>query len=372
MLIHIEANGVPQNLYTASVIIYGGGSAGRAIYRLLSEKGVKITYIVDDNGSLHGEIFEGAEIVSFSRFLELNKERQNIAVVLGTIYGKSILAKIEGLPHVQIYEMYEWLEDASGNRQKRSAQFEDRAEVERLRVNLESLSPRWADEESRRVINGLLRYASTQNLADIAEICAAERQYFIPEVVKAVSHLKGMKIIDGGACWGDLLSSIRTLKLPLEKWYGFEADGENFKRLQRTVSALDSSEQQKTVCINKGLWSATGSVYFDGGQGTASRIVEHETSEKVEVISIDDYFRDSVCNFIKMDIEGAELEALKGAARTIERDRPIMAISIYHSLADFWRIPQWMIEHLSGYRYLVRHHSMIFSETVLYAIPDEL
>ena len=51
---------------------------------------------------------------------------------------------------------------------------------------------------------------------------------------------------------------------------------------------------------------------------------------------------------------------------------PILAISIYHSLDDFFRIPYYLMEQLDCYHYYIRHHALTFSETVLYAIPDEL
>ena len=112
-------------------------------------------------------------------------------------------------------------------------------------------------------------------------------------------------------------------------------------------------------------------LFFEEGEGTASRIVSYETEYVIDTISIDDYFGEGKCNYIKMDIEGAELPALKGGINLIKRERPILAISIYHSLEDFWKIPQYLMMNLDNYRYYVRHHALIFCETVLYAIPNE-
>ena len=72
-----------------------------------------------------------------------------------------------------------------------------------------------------------------------------------------------------------------------------------------------------------------------------------------------------------MDIEGAEYYALKGGLKVIKRDRPCLAISIYHSLEDYYRIPEMLMEELKNYAFIVRHHSFVFSETVLYCIPCE-
>jgi hypothetical protein len=73
--------------------------------------------------------------------------------------------------------------------------------------------------------------------------------------------------------------------------------------------------------------------------------------------------------YLKMDIEGGEFHALKGAEKTILRDKPKLAISIYHSHDDMIRIPEYIHDLLPEYKLYVRQHS-IFHETVLYAIPS--
>lgn len=75
---------------------------------------------------------------------------------------------------------------------------------------------------------------------------------------------------------------------------------------------------------------------------------------------------------IKMDIEGSELEALKGAMETILRDKPKLAISIYHKMEDMWEIPLYIKELVPEYRFYIRHHnSGGFAESVLYAVMPE-
>lgn len=75
---------------------------------------------------------------------------------------------------------------------------------------------------------------------------------------------------------------------------------------------------------------------------------------------------------MNLDIEGAEYPALCGAIEVIKRDRPILAISIYHSAEDLYRIPEYLMSELRSYKYYIRHHALISCETVLYAIPEEL
>ena len=371
MILHIGKHDIPENIRNLPVVIYGGGYTGRIIFRLLSEDGVKISHIIDDNEKIHGEVFNNTEIISFHHFADLYKDSGEVAVILGTIYGKAVLSRLEKLPYVRVYELYEWYNETCGMQQIFIDKVKNVSDVKRIRDNLKTLSPKWADGESQHVIDGLMKYIDTRDINDIADVCTVDEHYFIPEVLDAVSRLgEGLRIVDGGAYWGELLQAMKRKKLSIEKWWCFEPDQENFDKLLR---CCDSSMEGKQVCIRKGLWSSSGALYFEGGQGTASKIVDNETEEKIDVVSIDDYFKDTRCNFIKMDFGNAraEYEAVMGSIQTIKRDRPILAISIDHGLDDLWRIPKYLMDRLDSYRYYVRHHSMIFCETVLYAIPGE-
>lgn len=89
--------------------------------------------------------------------------------------------------------------------------------------------------------------------------------------------------------------------------------------------------------------------------------------------SIDGFVRDEGLNtldYIKMDIEGAELSALEGAVDTIARFRPKLAISLYHKLSDFIDIPQFLHARFPFYRFTLDHYTVYSGETVLYAIDE--
>ena len=62
------------------------------------------------------------------------------------------------------------------------------------------------------------------------------------------------------------------------------------------------------------------------------------------VITIDDVLGDRPLTYVKMNIEGAEIEALRGGRNAIRRWTPRLAISAYHRPSDLWRIPQLVLE----------------------------
>jgi FkbM family methyltransferase len=77
-------------------------------------------------------------------------------------------------------------------------------------------------------------------------------------------------------------------------------------------------------------------------------------------------------DYIKMDIEGSELRALRGAHKTIQRWRPKLAVCVYHKESDLWRITNLVREKFPFYRLVLGHHSLHEEETVLYAVAQDM
>ena len=363
-MIHIEKERIPKELEDSHIYIYGGGYTGTVIINLFNQKRIRINGIIDDDEGLQGKKIQGIEVISFQSFHKIYETTNNISIVLTSIYGKAILKKLNSLSNLKVYELFDWYSEIIGNREWIN-QITKEDELLTLRKEWELLKENWSDKESVEVLKGLWRYFKTKNLNDIADICTDKEQYFIPEVLRAIKQ--PLHIIDAGAYRGELLHSLLHNNLYFEKWYCFEPDQENYSSL--IEQANHNGVNGKQVCIRKGLWSESGRLFFKGGESTGSRIVPYKTSDFIEVVTIDEFINANRCNFIKMDIEGAELPALKGAINVIHRERPILAICIYHSLRDYWEIPKFLMSELKNYRYYVRHHALICNETVLYAIP---
>lgn len=171
--------------------------------------------------------------------------------------------------------------------------------------------------------------------------------------------------IDGGAYIGDTIDEfLKYTKGKFRKIYAFEPDELNYKALVEKYGKED-----KIACVPDGLWSSNTTLKFSGCCDDASKITE-EGEISVSCKSIDEFIADRV-SFIKMDIEGSELEALKGAEKTIRTYHPKLAICIYHKYDDLWTIPLYLHEIVPEYRFYIRHHSLSCSDTVLYAVCDD-
>lgn len=102
--------------------------------------------------------------------------------------------------------------------------------------------------------------------------------------------------------------------------------------------------------------------------GASDSAVSCDGEVQIETLQLDEVLGDRDVTFLKMDIEGAEKEALLGARKTIKRCRPKLAISVYHKPEDIWELPELILDIYPDYELYIRHYSLRDAETVLYAI----
>ena len=98
-------------------------------------------------------------------------------------------------------------------------------------------------------------------------------------------------------------------------------------------------------------------------------IENEQGTSLVQCVALDDVLQNVAPDFIKLDVEGAEIAALSGMTRTITKYRPRLAISGYHRPQDLWEIPLKLLELLPNARLYVRQHGSNGFETVFYALP---
>ena len=105
---------------------------------------------------------------------------------------------------------------------------------------------------------------------------------------------------------------------------------------------------------------------FEADNGLSS-VITPNGNLLVQCIAIDSSFPDFAPTFISMDIEGAELSALKGMRETIKHNMPKLAISVYHSPEHLWEIVLFLHELVPEYKFYLRNYTSYSFETVLYA-----
>ncbi|MCH5250163.1 MAG: FkbM family methyltransferase [Lachnospiraceae bacterium] len=216
-----------------------------------------------------------------------------------------------------------------------------------------------------------------KNLLGWADYNSMVEQYFeFPELYR-----RGTVFIDGGCC--DCESSYRFAQWCEGEYssiIAFEPDPDNY---DKCCKKTQDAPLRNFQLVNAGLSSQSGTLAFNA-QGTgqshilfAESSAEYvadvdETDNKISIrtVAIDDIIGDRTVGFIKMDIEGAEFDALHGAKNTILRDKPHLAICVYHLRGDVFAIMDYLHQLLPEYRFWLRHYSPNDFETVLYASVD--
>lgn len=233
-----------------------------------------------------------------------------------------------------------------------------------------------ADDESKRVLDAVIEYRKTWNYKIIKDI-KSEAQYFPDDIMQFDSQEVW---IDGGAYVGDtIIDYMRCFCRRVQKndvvWgggyskiYAWEPDEQNVRSMRKNLA-----KYKNITIIPKGLWNEKSEICFKEQGNAGSRIEEEALEGKytVQVDSIDNVHKDEKITFIKMDIEGAEMQALKGAESTIKKYKPKLAICIYHEPEHLYSIAFLIKSFVPQYKLYIRHHTDTYAETVLYAVYNE-
>lgn len=149
--------------------------------------------------------------------------------------------------------------------------------------------------------------------------------------------------------------------------YCLEPDVKNIASIKKKLDVYENYE-----IIDRAVWARTSTLYMNAKGNFATSVCTYgaqDELEEVQAVALDDILREKEVTFIKMDIEGAEMEALRGTEKIITEQKPRLAISIYHKPEDIWTIPQMILQYNPDYRFYVRHYSFSDYDTVLYALP---
>lgn len=182
----------------------------------------------------------------------------------------------------------------------------------------------------------------------------------------------GDYVIDGGGCWGDTALYLAERIGEDGRVATFEFVPANLEVMTRNF-ALNSHLAKRIEIVHRALWHQSDlDLNFDSS-GPGSTVSDNAGKMRVASLAIDDLLREGCwprLDFIKLDIEGAELAALRGAEKSIRQFRPRMAIALYHRFEDFFTIPSFVDSLNLNYRFYLRHFTIHSEETMLFASAE--
>lgn len=217
------------------------------------------------------------------------------------------------------------------------------------------------DPESRQCLRDICRFRLGMH-NEYGHFRHGMRQYF-NELTLSTEAPYAMRYVDGGAYNGDSLIELASIH-PVTEAYVFEPDPDNFAKLQTNIQGLSANVHAVPVALSDRYQMLS----FSAGCGEAGTISDQGTTH-IAAMALDEFLPSLCVDFIKLDVEGAEIAALNGAKRLIERCRPTLAISAYHKPQDLWEIPLWLEAHCPDYEFALRQHHCNSFDSVIYATP---
>ncbi len=300
------------------VVIYGAGVFGRDVAQLLRKQNIPVLGFLDKKGEGH-EVLAGLRSYSPASPQAAQWLEKKPVVLIGThnpvVSVREIaefLAKMGFLELVTPMEAYLHLGHELGWRFWLGTA-EDYAVAADAFDRARRL---WADAESERLFLQTLLYRIEFDLTALPAPSAVSNQYADPALPR---WREPIRIVDGGAYTGDTLETLLRHNYRIEAFNGFEPDLGNFRKLRENIATLlPNSQSSLWPC---GVWSKTTRLNFSEGGGSSSKLSESGGSQ-VPVVALDEVLHGQPVNLIKLDIEGAEADALQGAQRIIQTNRP--------------------------------------------------
>lgn len=365
-LYNINANKYAEKIKNVDVlIIWGSSIKGQMVYEYLREFNVenKEAYFADNNEKKWGTKWNGLLILSPREVIEKIEKNPNIYIIIGT----ENLKIREQLLNLGVNDN---MIDLMGlGIAKDYLNFKKATPHTIIYSHLQDYKKAYsylADDYSRKVYLNMLNSKislSNEYLKGISD--QEENQYFDKELI----NLNDKEVFcDCGSFNGDTLDRFIILsENKYKKYIAIEADKDIYQELNVKIQKFG---YKNVETHNVACWNEKSILKFQSEQ-TAGHVSE-SGDISIQADTLDNIVKDLKVTFIKMDIEGAEEMALYGAERIIQENKPILAISIYHRLEDYYKIPLIIKNFNEDYKLYIRHYrDMYDNETICYAIPKE-
>ncbi|MCK9391027.1 MAG: FkbM family methyltransferase [Syntrophales bacterium] len=353
--------------FEKSIVLFGAGGLGKKTLAGLRKIDIEPLAFADNNSDLWGRDIDGLKVMSVED--AANKFGQNSVFVIAIWKGEAVDTRAEQyqqleklgcariapfgylywkysdvfLPHFALDMPHKVLEQAE--------------EV----LNVFSL---WEDNASRYEYLAQLNWRMNMDV-DVLPHPVLHEIYFPNDLIHI---LPDELFIDCGAYDGDTIKSfLNTQGFNSGKIIAFEPDPTNFKQLEQYVMGLPKGFKERVSVYPFAVGACKSKVRFES-LGTDLSAVGSSGLE-VDCVALDDVLGGGRPTYIKMDIEGSELDALIGAQNSIRNNHPILAISTYHRQDHLWRIPALIHSYDEGYRFFLRPHRLEVWDLVCYAIP---
>lgn len=339
------------------IVLYGMGDGAEKIKAVLDARGIETADIMASDDFVRGQSFLGFRVKRLSEIEELYDD-DFITLVC---FGSNIPSVMEHICEVgKNHELYAPSVPVIG---------EGVFDIEFVRENksqLEKVYKMLADEQSKKVFENVVLYKLSGKIDYLRECeTPADEKFDILRIGTEET------VVDLGAYDGDtLVEFLNGTSMQFTKLYAMEPDSKNYRKLKRRLYMIGSALLE---AYNVGAWDEDTSMMFDMRSGRSSSanssLKRAARVREVKMMKTDTMLRGEPATYIKIDVEGAEENALRGARETIAKFRPKMNVALYHRNEDMFKLPLLISELNRKYKFYMRHHPYIPDwDTNLYCV----
>lgn len=365
-----------------SVLMYGMGNGADKILSVCERHGIEIADFFASDGFVRGHSFHGKRVLSYSEATE-KYGRENIIILV------SFATRLDGVLE-NIYRIADECELYAPDVPVWGNEIFDGEYFSAYEKEINDAEELFCDEESKRIYRGIISYKLTGKIEYLRK-CESDLDEAYHDILGA--H-KFETTADLGAYNGDSIRELRGHAPALTDVIALEPDRRNFRKLtEYATAAREAGDACRLWTVQAGAWVETTTLHFHASGNRNAGVCDRKTAgvstfpadEKffgktveVPVTSLDEILGSAPISeavtrldYIKYDVEGAELEALQGSRAVIERDAPALLVSVYHRSEDLFRIPSAVHAMQPVYRLYLRRMAGIPAWDInLYAVAE--
>lgn len=334
------------------IALYGMGDGADKILRVFADKGIKASTVFASDEFVRGHSFAGFRVQKLSEVVEQYGE--DIVIVLSFASQRPELLE-------RFYELNARFDLVAPDVPVAGSGLFDLDFVHAHADEFQRAYDWMADETARQVFSDIVNFKISGKI-DYLRHCETDKDEVFRNILKPHGH---ECFADLGAYNGD---TIRELLSYTDGAYdsitALEPDKRNFKKLSRYA---EESLTGKVELVQAGGWSEDTVLTFAAKAGRNSALAKQGIPTQMR--SLDSVLDGAPCTMLKLDVEGAEHQALLGAQQTIKTHHPRLNVACYHRNEDLFDLPALLKELDPSYKLYLRHHPYVPAWDVnLYAV----
>ncbi len=332
------------------IILYGTGNGADKVLDNFERLGITASEVIASSGFVRERIFRGFRVKSledientYPEFIIALAFASSVPEVMESIKALSKKHRVI-MPAVAVF----------------GDTVTDRAFLTNNREALENAYNLLYDDESKRVFENMLRFGFSGDFSYLFE-SESSRETALRDILKLTEH---EDILDLGAYRGDTVEEIFTLFGGISSAICFEPDPKTFQKLSQYAEG-----KENVTALPFAAWNEFANFNFSGGGGRQSAL-SSDGKVSVQAVAVDEILDENQkISYVKMDVEGAEREALSGMKALLFAQKPKLSVACYHRTEDLLTLIPLIHSLNPDYRIYLRHHPYIpFWDTNLYCV----